>query len=292
MGRVDHKIALVTGGASGIGFAAAGLLADEGAKIVLTDLDKSRADAAMAALGQRARFHELDVTREADWIAVTDAVVSEFGRLDILVNSAGVSLLKDIEATAVDEGRSLVAVNLDGTFLGCKHAIRVMKERGGGSIVNMSSVAGLVGAANLAGYSASKGGVRLLTKSVALHCARKGYNIRCNSVHPSFVETPMLQSMLAAARDPQKLEANYAKAAPPGGLPSRSGLRARFCFLRAARRRSPPAPKWSWTADSRRVDSYPREMVAVGWNFCGALMAPAPARSITLIVAGSPIERC
>jgi len=218
MGRVDHKIALVTGGASGIGFATAGLLADEGAKVVLTDLDKSRTGAAMAALGKRARFHELDVTREADWIAVTDSIVSEFGRLDILVNSAGVSLLKDVEATTLDEWRSLTAVNLDGTFLGCKHAIRVMKERGGGSIVNMSSVAGLVGAANLAGYSASKGGVRLLTKSVALHCARKGYNIRCNSVHPSFVETPMLQSMLAAERDPRKLEANYAKAAPLGRL--------------------------------------------------------------------------
>ncbi|MGA8616611.1 MAG: glucose 1-dehydrogenase [Xanthobacteraceae bacterium] len=218
MGRVDHKVALVTGGASGIGFATAGLLADEGAKIVLTDLDKSRAVAAMAVLRQRARFHELDVTREADWIAVTDAAVVEFGRLDILVNCAGVSLLKDIEATTLDEWRSLMAVNLDGTFLGCKHAIRVMKERGGGSIVNMSSVAGLVGAANLAAYSASKGGVRLLTKSVALHCARKGYNIRCNSVHPSFVETPMLQSMLAAARDPRKLEANYAKAAPLGRL--------------------------------------------------------------------------
>jgi 3(or 17)beta-hydroxysteroid dehydrogenase len=218
MGRVDHKVALVTGGASGIGFATAVLLADEGAKVVLTDLDKSRAAAVMTALGQRARFHELDVTREADWIAVTDAVVAEFGRLDILVNCAGVSLLKDIEATTLDEWRSLMAVNLDGTFLGCKHAIRVMKERGGGSIVNMSSVAGLVGAANLAGYSASKGGVRLLTKSVALHCARQGYNIRCNSVHPSFVETPMLQSMLAAARDPRKLEAKYARAAPLGRL--------------------------------------------------------------------------
>jgi 3(or 17)beta-hydroxysteroid dehydrogenase len=218
MGRVDHKVALVTGAASGIGFATAGLLADEGAKVVPTDLDESRASAVMAALGQHARFHELDVTREADWIAVTDAVVSEFGRLDILVNCAGVSLLKDIEATTLDEWRSLMAVNLDGTFLGCKHAMRVMKDCGGGSIVNMSSVAGLVGAANLAAYSASKGGVRLLTKSVALHCARKGYNIRCNSVHPSFVETPMPQSMLVAARDPRKLEANYAKAAPLGRL--------------------------------------------------------------------------
>jgi 3(or 17)beta-hydroxysteroid dehydrogenase len=231
MGRVDHKVALVTGAASGIGFATAGLLADEGAEVLLTDLDKSRAGAAMAALGQRARFHELDVTREADWIAVTDAVVSEFGRLDILVNCAGVSLLKDIEATTLDEWRSLMAVNLDGTFLGCKHAVRVMKDRGGGAIVNMSSVAGLVGAANLAGYSASKGGVRLLTKSVALHCARKGYGIRCNSVHPSFVETPMLQSMLAGARDPRKLEANYAKAAPLGRLAKPIEIARTILFL-------------------------------------------------------------
>src|ERR1051326_4683183 len=112
-----------------------------------------------------------------------------------------------------------MAVNLDGTFLGCKHAVRVMKGRGGGSIVNMSSVAGLIGSGNLAAYSASKGGVRLLTKSVALHCARKGYNIRCNSVHPSFVETPMLRGMIAAGRDPAKMAANYTSAAPLGRLP-------------------------------------------------------------------------
>ena len=218
MGRVDGKIALVTGGASGIGLAAADLLVEEGAKVVLTDLDESRAGEAMRALAHRASFHKLDVTRENEWISVTDAVVTEFGRFDILVNSAGVSLLKDIEATTLDEWRGLMTVNLDGTFLGCKHAVRVMKEKGGGSIVNMSSVAGLVGAGNLAAYSASKGGVRLLTKSVALHCARRGYDIRCNSVHPSFVETPMLKSMLAAARDPQKLEGNYARAAPLGRL--------------------------------------------------------------------------
>jgi 3(or 17)beta-hydroxysteroid dehydrogenase len=216
MGRVDGKVALVTGGASGIGLATAALLADENAKVVLTDLDESRASAATAL--SRARFHKLDVTREDEWIAVTDAIASEFGRLDILVNNAGVSLLKDIEATSLDEWRNVMAVNLDGAFLGCKHAIRVMKDRGGGSIVNMSSVAGNVGAANLAAYGASKGGVRLLTKSVALHCARERYNIRCNSVHPSFVDTPMLRSMLAAARDPRKLEANYAKAAPLGRL--------------------------------------------------------------------------
>jgi 3(or 17)beta-hydroxysteroid dehydrogenase len=229
MGRVDGKIALVTGGASGIGLATAGLLADEGAKVVLADLEEP--GAAAAAVAQRSHFYKLDVTREAEWIAVTDATISEFGRLDILVNSAGVSLLKDIETTTLDEWRHLMAVNLDGVFLGCKHGVRVMKERGGGSIVNMSSVAGLVGAANLAAYCASKGGVRLLTKSVALHCARKGFNIRCNSVHPSFVETPMLQSMIAAARDPRKLEANYAKAAPLGRLAQPTEIARTILFL-------------------------------------------------------------
>lgn len=218
MGRLDGKVALITGGASGIGLAAARLFLDEGATLVLTDRDQSAADAALTALAHRAKFLLLDVTREEHWITVTDAAVAEFGRLDVLVNSAGVTLLRDIEATTLDEWRALMAVNLDGTFLGCKHAVRVMKARGGGSIVNMSSVAGLIGSGNLAAYSASKGGVRLLTKSVALHCARKGYNIRCNSVHPSFVETPMLQGMIAAGRDPTKMAVNYANASPLGRL--------------------------------------------------------------------------
>jgi 3(or 17)beta-hydroxysteroid dehydrogenase len=218
MGRVQDKVALVTGGGSGIGFATAALLLDEGAKVVLADRDTAHGRDAASALAQHARFFELDVTREEQWIAVTDKVAAEFGRIDILVNGAGVVLLKDIEATTLDEWRSLMAVNLDGTFLGCKHGIRVMKRRGGGSIINVSSVAGLIGSSNLAAYGASKGGVRLLTKSVALHCARRGYNIRCNSVHPSFVETPMLRSMIAAARDPQKAANSFASAAPLGRL--------------------------------------------------------------------------
>jgi 3(or 17)beta-hydroxysteroid dehydrogenase len=231
MGRVKDKVALIAGGASGIGFAAAKLFADEGAKIVLADRDEAAAKAAVAALAQRASFHRLDVTHEDQWIAVTDAVVRELGRIDIVVNSAGVALFKDIEATTLDEWRDLIAVNLDGTFLGCKHAVRVMKDRGGGSIVNMSSVAGLIGSGNLAAYSASKGGVRLLTKSVALHCARKGYNIRCNSVHPSFVETPMLRSMIASARNPQKLEANFTAAAPLGRLAQPIDIARTILFL-------------------------------------------------------------
>jgi 3(or 17)beta-hydroxysteroid dehydrogenase len=218
MGRVQDKVALVTGGVSGIGFATAKLLLDEGAKIVVADIKDHASERAVAALGQRVSFLALDVTRESGWITVTDKIVRDFGRLDILVNNAGVALLKDIEATTFEEWRDVMAVNLDGPFLGCKHAVRVMKDRGGGSIVNMSSVAGIVGYGGLAAYCASKGGVRLLTKSVALHCARKGYNIRCNSVHPSFVETPMLQAMIAAARDPEKMQASCTAAAPLGRL--------------------------------------------------------------------------
>jgi 3(or 17)beta-hydroxysteroid dehydrogenase len=231
MGRVQGKVALITGAASGIGLAAAQLLAEEGADVVIADRDQSRAEAAVAALGRCARYYALDVTREEQWIAVTDGVASEFGRLDILVNSAGTVLLKDVEATTLDEWRALMAVNLDGTFLGCKHAVRVMKDRGGGSIVNMSSVAGIVGHGGLAAYGASKGGVRLLTKSVALHCARKGYNIRCNSVHPSFAETPMLQSIIAAARDPDKMAAMCNAAAPLGRLAQPIEIARTILFL-------------------------------------------------------------
>ena len=219
MGRVQGKVALVTGGASGIGHAIAEQLAEEGATVIVADLARRQPENAVSALRQHGSFRALDVTREDAWIDATDAVVSEFGRLDVLVNNAGIALLKDIEATTLEEWRSLMAVNLEGVFLGCKHAVRVMKGHGGGgSIVNMSSVAGIIGHGGLAAYCASKGGVRLLTKSVALHCARKGYNIRCNSVHPSFADTPMLQTMVASARNPEKAQAVYKAAAPLGRL--------------------------------------------------------------------------
>src|SRR3984957_2081461 len=130
MGRVQDKVALITGGASGIGLAAAQLLAGEGAKIVLTDRDEAQSRSALESLEPQTTFHKLDVTREDEWIAVIEDVVHDFVRIDILLNSAGVSLLKDIEATTLDEWRALMAVNLDGTFLGCKHAVRGMKDGG------------------------------------------------------------------------------------------------------------------------------------------------------------------
>jgi 3(or 17)beta-hydroxysteroid dehydrogenase len=231
MNRVQDKVALITGGASGIGRATAELLTAEGARVVIGDLDRAAGERAAATLGERGAFHPLDVTDEAQWIAVTDAIVRDHGRLDILLNNAGIALTKDVETTTLDEWRRVMAINLDGVFLGCKHAVRAMKARGGGAIVNLSSVAGLIGDPRLAAYCASKGGVRLLTKSVALHCARKGYNIRCNSVHPSFVETPMLDGMLARSRDPAKARAGYAAAAPLGRIAQPNDVAQMILFL-------------------------------------------------------------
>jgi 3(or 17)beta-hydroxysteroid dehydrogenase len=231
MGRVQDKVALITGGASGIGLATTELLAQEGARAIIGDIDGTAAERAAAKLGAGVSSRHLDVTREDEWIAATDAIVRDHGRLDILVNNAGVALLKDVELTSLEEWRGLMQINLDGVFLGCKHAVRVMKERGGGSIVNLSSVAGMIGHPQLPAYCASKGGVRLLTKSVALHCARRGYNIRCNSVHPSFAATPMLEAMIDIARDREKMRASLTNAAPLGRVAQPDEVARTILFL-------------------------------------------------------------
>lgn len=199
MGRVGGKIALVTGAASGIGRACAQHLAREGATVVLTDRNAEGGQAAALALGAPHVFRALDVTDPAAWASAVDETVRAFGRLDVLVNAAGIATLHDIEQTTLDEWRLVHTVNGEGTFLGCQAAIRAMKVTGSGSIINVSSVAGIVADPDMAAYCASKGAVRLLTKAVALHVARAGYGIRCNSVHPAFVDTPMVDAMIAAA---------------------------------------------------------------------------------------------
>lgn len=218
MQRLSDKTALVTGAASGIGRAVAERLAAEGARVAVADVNRDAGVAVAEAIGDGAVFVDLDVTSEESWQAAVAAVADAFGGLDILVNSAGIIDLKSIEDTSLADWRRVMAVNLDGTFLGCRFGVQAMKGSGGGSIVNMSSVSGLVGGANLAAYNASKGGVRLLTKSVALHCARKGYGIRCNSVHPSFVATPMVDDIAGSARDPDKAMAGMASQIPLGRL--------------------------------------------------------------------------
>ena len=192
MGRVAGKVAIVTGAASGMGKADAELLAREGAKVVLADLNEADGKAVADAIGEAAVFMRLDVTDEENWRSVVAATLEQFGRLDILVNNAGMIALGSIVDTDLASWRQINAVNSDGVFLGCKHAIPAMAESGGGSIINMSSVAAIHGQSFVAAYTASKGAVRALTKSIAMFCKEQKNGIRCNSVHPDGVKTPMV----------------------------------------------------------------------------------------------------
>ena len=199
--RVAGKVALVTGAASGLGEGAARFLAREGARVMVTDINVEGGEAVAQSIGEAAVFMKHDAASENDWKAVLAATLKRFGKLDILVNNAGVPTAELIEETTLDRWRSVMSLNLDGVFLGVKHGILAMKETGGGSIVNISSVAGLVGTARTGTYSASKGGVRLLTKCAALECAQLGYNIRVNSVHPGIIETPPTAALFTQLGD-------------------------------------------------------------------------------------------
>lgn len=215
--RLNNKVALITGAASGIGAQIAQIFAREGAQIALADIDTAGAAVAQQ-IGPQAKFYPLDVSSESDWQFALAGIQDHYGRLDSLVNNAGIAIFKDIESTSFAEWRQVLNVNLDGVFLGCKTALPLMKASGGGSIINISSISGIVGGHNLAAYNASKGGVRLLTKSIALHCARQAYNIRCNSVHPTFVDTPMVRKLIDASPDPNKLETAFKRQIPLGRL--------------------------------------------------------------------------
>jgi 3(or 17)beta-hydroxysteroid dehydrogenase len=206
MARLKDKIVLVTGAAGAVGQAVAAAVKREGGVAITTDL------------AQRTGVdHALDVTSEADWQTALGEVERAHGRLDGLVNAAGIALLANIEDTDYASWRRVLAVNLDGTFLGCKHALALLK-RTGGAIVNLSSISGIVGGHNLAAYNASKGGVRLLTKSVALHGARLKPPVRCNSVHPAFLEGPMVDDILAQTAQPEVARSRIARDIPLGRL--------------------------------------------------------------------------
>lgn len=220
MGRVEGKVAIVTGGASGLGEASARRLAREGAKVVVTDTNEAAGEAVAKSLGRDAIFIRHDVRNEGEWIAVIEQVLTRFGRLDVLVNNAGVVVVADVEHTTVEDWRFVNAVGTDGTFLGCKHAIPAMRKSGGGSIVNMSSLAGIGGYPLVFAYSASKGAIRAMTKSVAVHCAQNKYNIRCNSIHPGMIATPMVRGFIRdAAIAENTTEEEAAKLFPHLGEP-------------------------------------------------------------------------
>jgi NAD(P)-dependent dehydrogenase (short-subunit alcohol dehydrogenase family) len=229
-GRLDDKIALITGAASGIGWATAELFAAEGAVVIIADraagkLEQRRKE--LAARDTRHRAFVMDVTSEAEWMRVLREIEPEFGRLDVLVNNAGVGYFRSIVDTTFEEWRNILSVNLDSVFLGTKHALPLLTRSGKGSIINVSSIRGQVAGPNVAAYSASKAGVRLFTKSTAIECAAAGNGVRANSVHPGVIETPMSAQAL---EDPAKL-AQSVERIPVGRLGKASEIAAAIVFL-------------------------------------------------------------
>ncbi len=221
-GRLQGKLALITGAAQGLGAATAHAFAREGARMLLTDLNEDGAHDTARAVNKTygdgvALAARQDVASESDWIDVVGAARETLGGLSILVNNAGVVLTGTVEDFTLDEWRRGMAVNCDSVFLGTKHALKLMQVRQPGSIINISSIAGLIASHNFANYNASKAAVWMLTKSIALHCARKGWDIRCNSIHPAFVLTPILDD-LASGKDRETIMAKLVRQVPLGRL--------------------------------------------------------------------------
>ncbi len=220
MARIENKIALITGGSQGIGAATAKLFAQEGATVLIADILASEGEAIAKDMGSK--FYQLDVSSEAAWQQVVDSIKAEFGRLDILFNNAGITGLNENLGPQDPENISLTAwqhvhhVNLDGVFLGCKYGISLMKTHGG-SIINMSSRSGIVGIPGASAYASSKAAVRNHTKTVALYCAEQGYKIRCNSLHPGAILTPIWDPMIGTEKTTrEKMIADIAAGVPLG----------------------------------------------------------------------------
>ena len=201
MGRLDNKVAIITGGAMGLGAADSTLFAKEGAKVILTDVASDEGQKIADEIG--ATFMQQDVTDEERWKEIIAETVNLHGRLDILVNNAGIVEVGDPENQTTAEYRKTMAVHMDSTFFGCKYSIPVMAETGGGSIVNMCSIASVQGESYVAAYCAAKGAIEAYTRAVAVHCGLKKNGVRCNSIHPSGIATPMVASV------PDKMNAKF-----------------------------------------------------------------------------------
>jgi NAD(P)-dependent dehydrogenase (short-subunit alcohol dehydrogenase family) len=197
-GRLAGKSVLITGGASGIGLATAEACLRERARVVISDIndDQGAAEARRLSTAGEVTYLHHDATSEGDWKSVLDEVVRRHGSLDVLVNNAGIAVIAPLEQETLEGWRRTQAINMEGVFLGCREAVRVMKGRGG-SIVNVSSIEGMIGEPYVPAYNASKGGVRAFTKSAALYCAQQGYGIRVNSIHPGYVGTSLVANAIA-----------------------------------------------------------------------------------------------
>lgn len=231
MQRVQGKIALVTGAASGIGAGIARLLLEEGARVLLTDINHAAGQALADELGPNAAYASLDVADESAWQAAIAAVEKRWGPLQIMVHSAGVSFAAHIENATLDDWSKHMLVHAQGAFLGCKYAVASMKKAGAGSIVNISTVESIRPGPLFVCYGAAKAAQDAVTKTVALHCGEQGYNIRCNSVHPAATRTPNLQQYLDAAEDPVALENIYAGMQPLGRIAEVREIAAAVLFL-------------------------------------------------------------
>jgi NAD(P)-dependent dehydrogenase (short-subunit alcohol dehydrogenase family) len=198
MSRVADKVVLVTGAGSGIGRATAKLLVAEGATVIVSDINRAGGLETVQQIGGKARFEEHDTAKEADWKRIIDGILEREGRLNGLVNNAGIAgpFPATFETETVEQWQKILSINVQGVFLGCKYSVQALRQSGGGSIVNTSSLAAFLGTPDLSAYGASKGAVRQFTKTVAMDCARKGYKVRCNSVHPGIIMTPMGEGIL------------------------------------------------------------------------------------------------
>ncbi|MDF7665767.1 glucose 1-dehydrogenase [Bifidobacterium sp. ESL0745] len=190
--RLDGKVALITGGASGIGLAIAKKFVDEGAQVALADINADTGEKIAAQIGDNAMFVTLDVTQEDQWEAAFKAVIARFGKVNVVVNNAGIAIGNNIEDIPLEQWNKVVAINGTGMMLGTKHGIRNIKNYGGGSIINMDSIEGFIGESFNLAYDFTKGGVRIMSKSAALYCAEKKYDIRVNTIHPGYIHTPMV----------------------------------------------------------------------------------------------------
>lgn len=235
MRRLEGKIALITGAAQGIGKSTAMKFAKEGAQVIVSDINDLEGEAVAKEIG--GKYLHLDVQNEDEWKRAVEEILKQFGRLDVLVNNAGVTGFQegfgpqDPENASLSSWRKVQAINSDGVFLGCKYAIQMMKPSAGGSIINISSRSGLVGIPGAAAYAASKAAVRNHTKTVALYCCQQGYKIRCNSVHPADILTPMWEPMLGSGPEREARMAEIAKDIPMQKMGSAEDVANAILFL-------------------------------------------------------------
>lgn len=224
--RLNGKTALITGGSSGLGAAMATRFVAEGASVVIADIDDAGGEALAAQLGAKASYIHLDVTQEADWAAAFAGIDT----VDCVINNAGITTAGNIEQVTLEQFRHEFEIDVVGVFLGCKYAVAAMKERGG-SIINMSSLAGIKATADLVAYNGAKAAVAIMTKSIAAHCGKSGYGIRCNSIHPGVIRTPILDKVLAQVPNPDEVYAGWVSVHPIGRIGTPEEIAAIAVYL-------------------------------------------------------------